>query len=400
MKLKTILARPAIPLLLLISAVTHGQAPSAIQIFLPNGERPARELRFTLTRDDGRVEIMFTDSKGKFQLTGDLNRDREYTVTVAGDGRSFETTTATVRLLRGSVTYVPIFLREYKDKRSRAAGGVVDAAGFEANVPPLARQHHDRAMRLISQNDPREAIVELTRAIEVYPKYLQALTDLGVVYLKLGNLDEAETILRKAVAANDDFQVAKVNLGIVLNRRGKHAQAAELLTAVYKQIPRPNTVYLPYTEALIGSARPDEAASVLREAIAEGKLETAAAVEAHYKLGVVLTRQEKYAEAITELRIATELDPKAGNAHLVLGGALLQLKRYPEAEKALVQAYELGGSDSPAAQLLLGQLYTLQQKYELAILAFEQYLKDFPAAPNRHNVETSIAKLKAALPKE
>ncbi|HEV8428915.1 MAG TPA: hypothetical protein VGQ41_13515 [Pyrinomonadaceae bacterium] len=40
---------------------------------------------------------MFTDSKGKFQLTGDLNRDREYTFTIESDGRTFDTTTATLR---------------------------------------------------------------------------------------------------------------------------------------------------------------------------------------------------------------------------------------------------------------------------------------------------------------
>jgi hypothetical protein len=63
-------------ILLLASTVVYAQAPSAVQIFMPDGSRPERELRFTLTRDDGRVETLFTDSKGKFQLTGDLNRDR------------------------------------------------------------------------------------------------------------------------------------------------------------------------------------------------------------------------------------------------------------------------------------------------------------------------------------
>ena len=85
-------------------ATVRAQAPSAVQVFMPNGDRPPRELRFTLSRDDGRVDVLFTDSKGKFQLTGDLNRDREYTITFDGDGRTFETTTANSRLRRGSVT--------------------------------------------------------------------------------------------------------------------------------------------------------------------------------------------------------------------------------------------------------------------------------------------------------
>lgn len=387
-------------LLFLLSAAAHGQAPSAIQVFMPNGERPARELRFTLTRDDGRQEIMFTDSKGKFQLTGDLNRDREYVVTLQGDGRTFETTTAPIRLLRGSITYVPIFLRPFKSGGSRPTSGVVDASGFDVNVPPAARQHYDAGMKLIGENEPQKAILELGRAIEIYPKYAQALTDLGVVYLKIGKLAEAETVLRKAIAANDSFHIARLNLGLVLNRRRNHAAAAELLASIYKQDPRPAAAYLPFADSLIGSNRLDEAATVLREAIAEGKLKSASVIEAHYKLGLVLTRQDKYSDAIKELRTALQLDPKAGNAHLVLGGALLQVKQYDEAEKELLLAYELGGPETATAQLLLGQLYTIQKKYELATRSFEQYLKDFPDAPNRNDVQTSIARLRAALQKK
>ncbi len=56
----------------LTAIAVQAQAPSAIQFFMPGGGLPAREIRFTLTRDDGRVEILFTDTKGKFQLSGDL----------------------------------------------------------------------------------------------------------------------------------------------------------------------------------------------------------------------------------------------------------------------------------------------------------------------------------------
>jgi hypothetical protein len=103
---------------ILSSVLVSAQAPSAIQIFMPNGDRPSRELRLTLTRDDGRVELVFTDSKGKFQLTGDLNRDREYEITVEGDDRTFETTTARLRLMHAGVSYLPIFLRPYKGTTS------------------------------------------------------------------------------------------------------------------------------------------------------------------------------------------------------------------------------------------------------------------------------------------
>src|SRR3954463_7275724 len=83
----------AFVLLLCACGVAYAQAPPAIQIFMPNGDRPARELRLQLTRDDGRIETVFTDSKGKFQFTGDLNGIHDYEVRIEGDGQTFDTTT-------------------------------------------------------------------------------------------------------------------------------------------------------------------------------------------------------------------------------------------------------------------------------------------------------------------
>ena len=50
--------------LLLTAHAAYAQAPPAIQLFMPDGSLPTRNMRFTLTRDDGRVETVFTDTKG------------------------------------------------------------------------------------------------------------------------------------------------------------------------------------------------------------------------------------------------------------------------------------------------------------------------------------------------
>ncbi len=75
----------------------------------------------------------------------------------------------------------------------------------------------------------------------------------------------------------------------------------------------------------------------------------------------------------------------------------MQLKHLPEAERELQKAYELGGKSAGAAQFLLGQAFYLEMKYELAIKAFEQYLKDVPNAPNAAQVRDAIEKMRAAL---
>jgi len=366
---------------------------------MPNGERPPRELRLTLTRDDGRVEIVFTDSKGKFQLTGDLNRDREYTITVESDGRTFDTTTATLRLLRAGISYLPIFLRPYRPAR-RPAGGVIDISTLETDVPAAARRRYDQAMKLINEGRADAAISELKEAIAIHPNYLRALNDMGVLYLQLNRLGEAADSLRKASRIDKRFQVARLNLGIVLNRQGKYAEAMDTLASLHKESPSLAGLRLALADALIGSNRLSAARDILHLAISDASSDKSTQREAHYKLGVVLSREEHYEEAVVELVKAISLDPKAANPHLLLGGALLQLKRYQEAERELLLAYELAGPGLGNAQLLLGQVYVGQNKYELALRAFEQYLKASPNASNVAQVKTTIANLKEALNKK
>lgn len=135
----------------------------------------------------------------------------------------------------------------------------------------------------------------------------------------------------------------------------------------------------------------------LRLALADKNLESSDRADAHLRLGLLLNREERYSAAAPELEKAIAINPEDAHAHLYLGGALFNLKRTAEAEVALQKAYELGGSSVAGAQLLLGQLYFLQQKYDLSLRAFEQYLKDMPNAPNAAEVKSLVEKIKAAL---
>jgi len=119
-------------------------------------------------------------------------------------------------------------------------------------------------------------------------------------------------------------------------------------------------------------------------------------VDLHFKLGVILNRQDRFDEAAEELKKAVTINDTAANAHLLLGATLLQLNRPDEAEKSLLRSYEIAGPGAGNAQLFLGQLYLIQQKPAAALKAFEQYLKDIPAAPNAAQIKAEIEKLKVA----
>jgi tetratricopeptide (TPR) repeat protein len=383
--------------LLLAASVSLAQeAPTTIQIFMPSGARPDRELRFTLTRDDGRIEILFTDSKGRFALSGGLRRDGEYTVTVESDGRTFATTTTRFRQLRSGVNYVTVFLLPYKGDKVTPAG-TVDLNELDAAVPAAAREEYRLAMKAVDEARADEAVAHFRRAVEIFPRYLRALTDLGVLYLRLERLEEAGDVLRRAVRVSRRFHYARFNLGLVLNRQGKFGEAAEVFGPLHGEDPRIEGLVAAYADALAGAGQTAEAEKLLRAAKTAEGLSEPARTAVRYKLGVLLSRAGRFAEAVPELEEAVRLDERAANAHLLLGGALLELKRFPEAERELLRAYELGRAEAGSAQLLLGQLYLSQQKLEPALRAYEQYLTDVPAAPSAEKVRQVIAKLKQAL---
>ena len=54
-------------------------------------------------------------------------------------------------------------------------------------------------MESVSRNEPDKAIDQLKRAVDLHPNFGLALNELGVQYLRKGELDKAEEVLRKGI---------------------------------------------------------------------------------------------------------------------------------------------------------------------------------------------------------
>ena len=387
----------AVSLMVVCLGQAWAQAPSAIQFFMPGGGMPSRPLRFTLILPDGRPEIVFTDTKGKFPITSDLVRDGDYSLTVDGDKRTFETTTLRFRLIRGTISYLPVFLRPMKTDALPKA--TVDVAEYDAKTPAEARAAYDQGMKFVSQNKPDEAISEFTRSLAIYPQYARALNDLGVLYLKLNRLDEAAAAFTQAISLNARFHLPQLNLALLRHRQGSYGEAIALFTQLLIEHPLLSAARIAYAESLGATQQWDEAEQQLREALKDSALDRADRANAHLRLGLKLNRDARYQAAADELEKAVSLGPDSAFAHLYLGATLAQLKKMAEAERELLKAYELSGKAVATAQLLLGQLYYNQQKDSLALRAFEQYLADMPTAPNAAQVRQVVTNLKASVKK-
>ena len=388
--------RPILAVALFCAPPTRAQTPpSSIQLFMPGGGgTPNRTIRMTLVSDTGFVDIVFTDSKGKYLLRTPRGLTSFYTVTVDGDDQTFGTTTTRIRFDAGNPTEIAIFLNPYVPPKS-AKTGVIDVSDFEANIPASARAAYKRGMTFISDGNLEQAINSFEEAVADCPQYVRALNDLGVTLMKVDRLDEAAERLHSAVDLGKRLFHPRMNLGIVLNRQRKFQEAIDILDPLYHEYHTVVEVNLAYAEALDGAKKFADAENVYRAVMAAHKIDEKIYNLVEFKLGVLLNRAGRFREAAAELENVVTRDATIVNAHLQLGGALMQLQRLDRAESELLRAYELGGPYAGAAQLLLGHVYYQQRRFKDAERAFEQYLTDVPAAPNATQVRTLIATLRS-----
>jgi Flp pilus assembly protein TadD len=369
--------------------------PTTIQVFMPGGATPPAPVRIRMVRDDGATDTVFTDQRGRYDMPTPSREILNYTVTVDGDKQNYETTTATLSLRPREPGYLSIFLRPLAAAK-KPVNEVLDVTSFEKNLPKKAAAAYSKAMESLTAGKVESAISGLQEAISIYPEYVKAYSDLGVIYMKLDRLDEAAAAFRKATEISKRFLYPRMNLGLVLTRQEKFKDAIEVLAPLYQENPGMLEVRLAYANALSGAGEVVEAEKIYRSILELKEVPPATQATVHFKVGFGLNRQRKFAEAVTELDRAIALNPDMPNAHMYLGGALMQVQQNERAERALLKAYELGGASNAGAQFLLGHLYYSQKKIPEATKAFEQYLKDLPQAPNAKQVSEIIASLKAA----
>jgi tetratricopeptide (TPR) repeat protein len=278
------------------------------------------------------------------------------------------------------------------------AAAQASQTGVKSTADATAAYEHAREFE--RNGEAGKAIEEYNRAVTLNPRYLEAFEALGELCWKKNRYLEAEMALSSALKLNPEYEPAVKTLGQVLNRQGKYEQSVELYRRWLEGHPQSANERVHYAEALIGGRQMDAASEELGRALADEALEKSLRVEAHLQLGILLNREERNKAAAAQFEKALELDANSTLANLYLGVALYNLKKAPEAEIALLKALKLGGGDAATANLFLGQIYHDQRKYDLAIQAWETYLKANPNGANAESLRDAIKKLKAAVAKE
>jgi tetratricopeptide (TPR) repeat protein len=81
------------------------------------------------------------------------------------------------------------------------------------SIPKNAHKLFAQATDSIATQDWTKAIEQLNKAVALFPQYVQAYTNLGVVYHRMGDRDKERVALEKAISLDDHYAPAWVNMG-------------------------------------------------------------------------------------------------------------------------------------------------------------------------------------------
>jgi tetratricopeptide (TPR) repeat protein len=96
-------------------------------------------------------------------------------------------------------------------------------------APERAFLLNKRGVARIGMGAPQAACEDFNAALELLPSHAPALTNLGNLLLEEGDVDGAIARYRAAIAADREYAIAYLNLGVAYKKSGRIAEAVRAL---------------------------------------------------------------------------------------------------------------------------------------------------------------------------
>ncbi|HEY6249587.1 MAG TPA: tetratricopeptide repeat protein [Candidatus Angelobacter sp.] len=216
--------------------------------------------------------------------------------------------------------------------------------------------------QVLEESDPNEALAAYQKALEINPANIEAAAGAGKLleardniaeaekvylvaanlggssgmerlvslYIRQKRLSDAESWLRKYLAANPQNAAAQVQLGRLLATEGKTKEAITELQGTNSSAADP-AISRELSSLYLEDKQYDAAAIILRDLVQKNPKEG----ELHCNLGSAFLHQHNYAEAEAELIQGLNLNPRLDNAYWELAFAAQQNKHYELAIRVL-----------------------------------------------------------------
>jgi Tfp pilus assembly protein PilF len=317
-------------------SLASAQSVLSGRVITPSGTQPTAPVRVKLTFNGRAINETFTDLSGRFSFPG--VSAGTYQLTADGDGINFETTTVYAEIAAfGSAPQSftqDIQLRPISHKPA-GQPGVVNA--FTQNVPVAAKQAFTLGVKLADEGKTEEAVQNIRNAIKIFPDYFDAHLQLGNMFLKAEQFNEAITELDLARQVNPNDERCYQSFGLLLMKQRNFAVAV----AVFAEAARLNP------------ANPMNAVM-------------------------------KATALIHQAAITPESAPATENRSYLLG----------RADVALAQATNLSENKLKPDTMTMALFYELKGEPEKAAAELESYLKKTPQMKNSEAIQTEIKRLR------
>ena len=196
-----------------------------------------------------------------------------------------------------------------------------------AAKPDNPEAHYNLGTLYLRRNDFQNARQYLEQTVQLRPEYPEAWNNLGMVAAHENQADEAVRNFQQSLHQRPTYTIALLNLGNLYRRQGNFVEAEKLLNRAHE-------------------LEPDDP-------------------EVNYNLGMLYARQAQSQSALQYLEKAVSLRPDYPEALNNLGVLLVQAEQYPEAERTFRTCIQVA-PNFDQAYLNLARLYVLMNEREKA----------------------------------
>lgn len=216
------------------------------------------------------------------------------------------------------------------------------------------------------------------------PQSADAYSNLGFIYCKNGQVDEAISCFEKAVSLDPESNEAEHNLGVLLTTEGKEDQAESHLRRAVEIYPHYAKAQYDLAAVLQQKGQSDEALEHYCKVL-ETNPDWA---DVYGNIGAIYSQQGKIDDAIAQYQTALEYSPDRPNIECNLGNALLNKGQVDDAITHLESAMHLA-PEVPQIRYNLGNAYATKGSYNDAITQFQEALK---LRPDYAKAQTALDK--------
>lgn len=283
------------------------------QASLSSGRPAARAVVKLITRG-GVPREAFTNDQGRFEFP--LVEEGGYVLTATSlvDPSVYAdpVETDTSRTATGTLN-VNLILHGPLESAKSSKPGVIRVGESATKIPKEARKAFERGLR-IKGSEPGKALESFSRAIELWPEYLQALTERGDLFISQRKLTEARADFDRALKVESHYGPALRGAGYCRLEGRQFEEAVNHFERSISVEPDNANGYLLLGIANLELDRREPAKQALEKSLT---FTTQRMSRAHIYLANLYALEHQYQQAADELRRYLDAEPTAADTKAV-----------------------------------------------------------------------------------